>query len=71
MNLYLFFYLIILFRTFEIHGVDEIDELIKNEIQPSNVGPSSAAANITHAKPSRPGKGKVKISKFSASEDDE
>ena len=66
----------LLLRTLEIRGADEIDELVRAELHSGsggsgadathgldNIGGSSAA-NISHSKPARPGKGKAKVSKF-------
>ena len=61
----------LLFRTLEIRDADEIDEQVRAEIDPQASGGSaaaggvsSAAANLSHSKPSRPGRGKAKVSKF-------
>lgn len=57
----------------EARGVEEIDEVLGLELNPpvldanANTTSSSAAA-ITHARPSRPGRGKAKVSKFQADE---
>lgn len=58
-------------KTIEIRSADEIDEIIKEELNPeqSQGGPSSAAANISHSKPQRPGRGKASIKKFVADDD--
>lgn len=60
-----------LFRTLEIRGADEIDHLLRSELDaPDAVGgsSSSAAANVAHAKPTRPGRGRAKVGKFQAEE---
>jgi hypothetical protein len=55
-------------RFLEVRGVDEIDYTLSQELNPTSAdaGPSSSTASIVHAKPSRPGKGKVKVAKFQA-----
>ncbi|RYH02963.1 hypothetical protein EON65_47425 [archaeon] len=55
----------------EARGVEEIDEVLGLELNPPVVDSnatttSSSAAAITHAKPSRPGRGKAKVNKFQA-----
>lgn len=59
------------FRNFEIRSSEEIDDQLKNirEEAAGGAGVGSASATISHSKPSRPGKGKPKISKFKADED--
>lgn len=62
-------------KTLEIRGADEIDDLLRTETDDAgaldvahgldSVGGSSAA-NISHAKPTRPGRGRAKVSKFKA-----
>jgi hypothetical protein len=57
-------------KTLEIRGADEINDLIQSELgapASGDVGGSSAA-NISHAKPARPGRGKAKVSKFKLDE---
>eukprot|EP01031_Cornospumella_fuschlensis_P028284 gene28284-34152_t len=58
-------------KFLEARGVEEIDEVLGLELNPPAVDgnattTSSSAAAITHAKPSRPGRGKAKVSKFQA-----
>jgi hypothetical protein len=56
-------------RSFEIRDIDELDDLVRNELtgnDASNSASSSSAANVVHAKPTRPGRGKAKVSKFSS-----
>jgi hypothetical protein len=59
-------------RNFEIRSAEEIDDQLRALREESAVGSGgvgSASAAISHAKPSRPGKGKTRISKFKADED--
>lgn len=58
-------------RNFEIRSADEIDDQLRNfhEDSGGGSGVGSASAALSHAKPSRPGRGKAKVSKFKA--DDE
>lgn len=58
-------------RNFEIRSSDEIDEQLKNfqEDSAGGSGVGSASAALSHAKPSRPGRGKTKVSKFKADEE--
>jgi hypothetical protein len=68
------FFDFILYRNFEIRDIADIDEIIKNELNesPSDCSTplsSSSAANVVHSKPQRPGRGKVKISKFNSDGD--
>jgi len=58
-------------RTLEIRGSDEIDDMLAlelNEGANADGSVSSSAASIAHNKPSRPGKGKAKVSKFKIEE---
>jgi hypothetical protein len=58
-----------LYRTLEIHSPEEIDEQTKQDMSTGDlIANSSAAANIVHSKPQRPGRGKGTrtVTKFSA-----
>jgi hypothetical protein len=58
------------YRSFEIRDIDELDDLVRNELTGNDASNSAAsssnAANVVHAKPTRPGRGKAKVSKFSS-----
>eukprot|EP01039_Chlorochromonas_danica_P004912 gene4912-5388_t len=57
-------------RSLEVRGKDEVDDAILHELLPrgdsNSPTISSSAANLVHAKPSRPGKGKARVAKFQA-----
>ncbi len=58
-------------RALEVRGVDEIDDLLRAELFPSDsAGVSSSAASLSHSKPQRPGRGKAKVSKFKGDGED-
>ncbi len=66
-----FFYLTCAFRTVEIRSPEEIIEHTSLDSGDETAGPSSATASISHSKPSRPGRGKTKVTKFKADDADD
>lgn len=54
------------YRTFEIRSPEEMDEVAAPAVE-GDGSASSAAASLTHAKPSRPGRANArKVTKFKA-----
>lgn len=57
-------------KTLEIRDPEDIDEMVRAEIDPQSSAAASASsagsqqANLNHSKPSRPGRGRAKVSKF-------
>ena len=60
--------------SIEIRGADEITDQINSALgfsaDVSAGSASSAAAASLHAKPTRPGRGRAKVSKFQSTDDD-
>jgi hypothetical protein len=63
-------------RSIEVRDAADIDEAVQSALSPNNGSPmpggaggSSSAANHSHGKPQRPGRGKVKVSKFKLDEE--
>eukprot|EP01040_Poterioochromonas_malhamensis_P000587 gene587-627_t len=57
-------------KNFEVREIDELDEVLRAELygtsQSETSTTSSSAANVVHSKPQRPGRGRAKVSKFTA-----
>lgn len=54
-------------KNFEITEASEVDDVLKSIVEGEKIGATSAAAEIKHKKPSRPGKGRARqIKKFVA-----
>jgi hypothetical protein len=63
-------------RSIEVRDAADVDEAVQGALNPNNGSPmpggaggSSSAANHSHGKPQRPGRGKVKVSKFKLDEE--
>ena len=60
--------------TIEIRGADEISEQVTSALgftsEAGAASASSAAAANLHAKPTRPGRGRAKVSKFQSTDED-
>lgn len=59
-------------KYLEIRAAEEIDEVLLTELRPPTgdlSGSTTASSTVsTHAKPQRPGRGRAKVSKFTADE---
>lgn len=61
-------------RTIELRDAADVDDAVQSALNPNAGSPApgaggSSAANLSHGKPVRPGRGKVKVSKFKLDEE--